>query len=220
MSKKFEFGKANSYQNLLIAEGITDCNVLASLYGYYDLSFDDFNIIEGAGEDGVIRKLTLLLKGSIKRKNIALIFDADNSAKNRWNSIRYHLEEHGYSNIPIDLGRNGTIVKSEREDQPNIGVWIMPNNLEAGMLEDFCSQLINPVHYNLAEEVVTLAENKEVTTFRSVHRSKAIIHTYLAWQDEPGDRLATAVKRGNLNPEHHTVKEFIDLLKNLYLLDH
>ena len=64
------------------------------------------------------------------------------------------------------------------------------NNRIAGMLEDFLSSLIREEDVLLAR-VVSCVDGipSEQRRFRNTYRSKALIHTWLAWQEEPGTPL-------------------------------
>ena len=50
------------------------------------------------------------------------------------------------------------------------------------------------------------------------HRDKALIHTWLAWQDEPGRQLHDAVKHAMLDPTLPYAAPFLAWFKELYEL--
>ena len=102
------------------------------------------------------------------------------------------------------------------DTKPRIGVWIMPDNSNEGMLEDFLLRGVPAVGVEVAREAVELAEKKEVTTFKDAHHSKAVIHTYLAWQDEPGRPLGLSVTSKMLSPETPEAKRFVAWLRKLF----
>jgi hypothetical protein len=92
----------------------------------------------------------------------------------------------------------------------------MPNNRDLGMLEDFCAELAEPTALAFAKVCVENAEAQNVTTFNAVHRSKAIIHTYLAWQDEPGRPMGQAITAQALRPQTEIAVKFTNWLKRLF----
>jgi hypothetical protein len=57
---------------------------------------------------------------------------------------------------------------------------------------------------------------KGITTFKQVHLSKAIIHTYLAWCDEPGYPLGKAITARSLPPDKAIANQFTDWLIRLF----
>jgi hypothetical protein len=92
----------------------------------------------------------------------------------------------------------------------------MPNNRDLGMVEDFCAELAEPTALAFAKVCVENAEAKNVTTFKAVHRSKAIIHNYLAWQDEPGRPRGQAITAQSLRPQTEIAVKFTNGLKRLF----
>ena len=52
--------------------------------------------------------------------------------------------------------------------------------------------------------------------FKKVHRTKAEIHTWLAWQDPPDLRLHEAVKNTVLDPARTESRPFVDWFKGLF----
>lgn len=68
----------------------------------------------------------------------------------------------------------------------------------------------------MAEEAVVLAEDRGVARFKAVQRSKAVVHTYLAWQDEPGKPLGQSITAQALRPDQPLAERFVDWLKRLF----
>lgn len=54
-------------------------------------------------------------------------------------------------------------------------------------------ELAQPDSLNWACNCVDAARQQNFASFKKVHHSKAVIHTYLAWQDEPGNPLGQAI---------------------------
>ncbi len=92
----------------------------------------------------------------------------------------------------------------------------MPNNQNAGMLEDFCSEMIDASCLLSLTECVDIAKAKGVTTFKDVHHSKAIVHTYLALQDEPGRPLGQSITANTLRADTSTTRSFLAWLDRLF----
>ena len=67
-----------------------------------------------------------------------------------------------------------------------VGVWLMPDNQRTGALEHFLQDLVddNDPLYPLAETSTAEAKGSGAT-FPEVDRRKAVLHTWLAWQEEP-----------------------------------
>ena len=84
------------------------------------------------------------------------------------------------------------------------------------MLEDFLMTMAKKDSISFASESVTSAKEKGLATFKKVHQSKAVIHTYLAWQDEPGKPLGQSITNHVLNPESLIAKIFTSWLVKLF----
>ncbi|MCC5649013.1 hypothetical protein LC609_04000 [Nostoc sp. XA013] len=57
---------------------------------------------------------------------------------------------------------------------------------------------------------------KKVTTFKPLDISKAVIHTYLAWQDEPDRPMGQAITKQALRPNTDIAIRFTDWLIRLF----
>lgn len=92
----------------------------------------------------------------------------------------------------------------------------MPDNNADGMLEDFCRTLVDESKMAFADECVDKAKQQGIATFIDNHRSKAVIHTFLAWQDEPGMPLGQAITARALDGSQATAQQFVGFLKRLF----
>ncbi|MFZ2170123.1 MAG: DUF3226 domain-containing protein, partial [Methylococcaceae bacterium] len=70
---------------------------------------------------------------------------------------------------------------------------------------------------DFAQECVSEAQEKGHAFFIPNHHSKAVVHTYLAWQHEPGRPLGQAITAKVLDPSHSLAKNFADWLKRLFV---
>ena len=84
------------------------------------------------------------------------------------------------------------------------------------MLEDFCREMIEAGAIPVVEQCLQTAEASGHTSFKSVHRSKAFVHTYLAWQDEPGKPLGQAITAQALRGDTDNAKLFVKWLTDLF----
>jgi len=200
---------------LLLTEGSNDCHVIAALCAYHEIEEGRLGFFNCDNDDGVLKKANalLMLDGEDKKEAVGLVLDADASLAGRWESIRSKLSKYGYtfSDSPEE---NGTILSCE--GLPVLGIWIMPNNIDVGMLEDFCANLISSKSLKFAKEAVSKVEGTIAASFKDVHRSKAEIHTYLAWQDEPGRPLGQSITARVLQPDAKIATVFADWLNRLF----
>jgi len=54
--------------------------------------------------------------------------------------------------------------------------------------------------------------------FKAVHQDKVLLHTWLAWQDPPGQALGTAAKARALNASAPAFLPFVAWFRRLYRL--
>jgi hypothetical protein len=198
---------------VLLVEGDNDCHVVMALCKAHQVP-ETFGIYQCGSDVGVLKRLNALISRPDPPSAIGILLDADNSAKSRWESIQSKLRNYSYR-LPAHSDIYGTVAESDAEE-PKLGFWIMPNNQNSGMLEDFCAELADPASLAVAREAVKQAVAMQATTFKAVHESKAVIHTYLAWQDEPGYPLGKSITSQALRSKTEIAIEFTDWLKCLF----
>ncbi|HEU5374968.1 MAG TPA: DUF3226 domain-containing protein [Ktedonobacteraceae bacterium] len=88
-----------------------------------------------------------------------------------------------------------------------------------GTLEDFLHFLVpaDDQLWVLAEEVVQAVEAQE-RRFRLTYRSKAKMHTWLAWQEEPGKPLGQAITARYLDADALHAQKLVAWMRNLFTL--
>lgn len=199
---------------LLLVEGADDFYVISELCEAGKLP-ENFMIFDCGSDEDVLNALNTLLLRSELPEIIGVVIDADKpDVRTRWQSIRDKLQNYPYI-LTDEPERDGTIVEAI-EDMPRLGFWLMPNNVDPGMLEDFCRQLAPDDAIAFAEHCVIEAKEKSFATFRDVHQSKAVVHTYLAWQNEPGNPLGLSIKTKVLKPKIEIAKTFTNWLQRLF----
>jgi len=200
---------------ILLTEGDTDCHVIASLCSHYQLETDLFGFFSCGSDTKVLKKANALLSldGEQQKQTIGIVLDADTNVASRWEAIKNKLQNYEYI-IPETPNIGGTILNCPY--LPKLGIWLMPNNLDVGMLEDFCLLLVEENKIAVADECIKIAMKKNATSFKNVHYAKALIHTYLAWQDEPGKPIGQAITAKILQPSYPISLEFKKWLIELF----
>lgn len=184
-------------------------------------------VIEGTGgaqamlENGLIAA-ELLDSG---RDAVGVLLDADVDPRARWRAIRARLladvAELDPTRIPEDPPPRGLIVEVDADGPRGprrLGVWMMPDNQAKGMLETLVRTLVADTDaelHGLAERSCDEATQLHAP-FRPTHRDKAIVHTWLAWQDPPGRQLHDAVKLKILDPGLPPAQPFIEWFRALF----
>lgn len=208
----------NNGPKILLVEGNTDCHVVMALCGAHQVENDLFGLCDCGSDSQAIRRLNALLIASATERPlvVGLLLDADQQGPTgRWQSLRQKLQDKPYR-LPAVPVANGTILEPTDPDYPRLGFWLMPNNQMAGMLEDFIQELIPPPHVTLIETCLTAARAGGATTYKPMHQAKAVVHTYLAWQDEPGHPIGQSITARVLQPTTATAYQFTEWLTALF----
>lgn len=214
-SKKDNVCKQDT-ERVLLVEGDNDCHVVMALCNAHHVP-QTFGIYQCGSDVGVLKRLNALILRPNPPQVIGIMLDADSpSLEGRWQSIKDKLKNNNHSYVlPKNPNVDGTVVESI-SDRPKLGFWLMPNNQDSGMLEDFCAELAEPASFAFARECVEQAQERKVTTFKGVHFSKAVIHTYLAWHDEPGYPLGKSITSQALRPQTDVALRFTNWLTGLF----
>ncbi|MEZ4728201.1 MAG: DUF3226 domain-containing protein [Caldilineaceae bacterium] len=198
---------------VLLVEGINEGHVISALCQAHHVP-ETFGLYACGSDDKVLKRLNALILQPEAPKTIGIVLDADQGIERRWDSVRNKLRNYRY-NFPSTPDVGGTIVDSV-EGFPKLGVWLMPNNQSQGMLEDFCLTMIDAQVQLYVTDTVVNAQTAGACTFKSPHFPKAVVHTYLAWQDEPGTPLGLSITRQSLKPHTTTALAFTQWLTRLF----
>ena len=148
---------------------------------------------------------------------LGVVVDANGDASTRWDNLRERCTSE-FSDLPDQIPAEGLEVLHSGGQR--FGIWIMPDNRLTGMLEDWLVRLIpeasSPL-FELAGNCVSDSK-RQGAPFKEAHRTKAEIHTWLAWQDEPGLRLYDAIIHRVLNPGRPASRPFVNWFRSLFRL--
>lgn len=169
------------------------------------------HIWDCGGYDKLRNSLPIAFKTYSK---LGVIVDSD-PGTNRYESIIKALENTAIK-FPELLPEEGLVVKDD-SGTIRLGIWLMPDNQTDGTLEGFLSNLVpsEDARWDHAQESVTLAKEKGAE-FPDNLVKKANLHTWLAWQREPGLRFGTAIKAGYFATDQQLVTNFYAWFENLF----
>lgn len=210
----------------LIVEG-KDAIALASLaqkrglpppLGYESkLKFKTAFVTVGGGDAGAIKAFEqVIAKPNPDLTNIGLVLDAnDKGFEARWREVRSILEPH-FDTLPETGGQKGPYVITEN-GMPTVGIWIMPDNASPGYLEHFLAGLVPEEDdiWQYAKDTVAGMPHKP---FHPPKEQKALLHTWLAWQKEPGMPFGQAIQAGYFDHTAATVQTFLDWFSSTFQL--
>ena len=202
---------------ILLVEGPDDEHVLKHICGNRGIARLD-EVKPHGGLDTLLESIPVRLKASEDGDIVGVVIDADTDVRARWQSLRDRLINVGYQSVPPDPMPDGTILDPPVQTLlPRVGIWIMPDNQTNGILEDFLRFLVpqgSMLIDHVQSSVATIPEADR--RFSPLAESKAIIHTWLAWQEEPGKPLGTAITARFLDPNVAQVDVLVSWLNRLF----
>lgn len=205
-------------QNIILPEGQEDSHAIFQLLTRHGIGASDVTIerkIEGI--ENLLSGLSQRLRpGGIER--YAIIVDADADVDEdlqfaaKWSAVRNRLTKCGYS-VPDAPDPLGTII--DHDELPRVGVWLMPDNVQRGALEDFARLLIRDgdILYPYAQNCVDALPERR---FGATYSAKAYIHTWLAWQENPGRPIGLAIRQGFFDPNAALAEIFVEWIRRLF----
>lgn len=204
----------------LFVEGRDDQWVIANIallsgFSLQDPKARDFNIVAKDSVEQVIAAAREAIEPEYEIERLGVVIDRDTFERNNWVRLAEAFRPH-YT-ISEDFPHvGGTILRPNEAGRPVVGVWLMPDNKSEGMLEDFLISMVPSGDQLLAHaQAVVPAVPASAGRFQQIHQSKAIAHTWLAWQRSPGLPFGTAIKCGYLDVRAalpNTFAEWLNLL--------
>lgn len=205
---------ANS--KILLVEGLDDERVMMHICGNRDIPK-----IEQIKPLGSVEKLLENIPVQVRLSNeegdvVGVVIDADTNLSARWHSIHHRIKTLGYQDIPDQPDPAGTILYPPTSTfLPRLGIWIMPNNQTKGILENFLQFLV-PETDILLEYARKCVTDLPQQLFIGNDEPKVIIHTWLAWQAEPGKPYGTAITAKFLDPTTPEADVLVNWLNRLF----
>ena len=214
---------------LLLVEGPSDRHAVSHLFKLVNRAEPPFEILDCGGDDGVLRNLSSrLADANLRQKIVGLILDTDieksteeNAIQRRWAELKGKIGA-GY-NLPSDFPETGLIIdplpgRKAKGALPRIGAWLMPNNRAFGMFEDLLMESLRAEEKDYTSRVVMQAKTDGIATYSESHLSKAVVRTYMAWQEPPDlPHLSLAIQEGHFQNIETACAQFLDWLGRLFV---
>lgn len=172
------------------------------------------NLQDAGGKREILRAIGVSIRAGTG-SSLGFVLDANADPGSTWESVRSQLEKVGVS-APRRMAVDGFVGKSE-EFRTRVGVWLMPDNLRTGALEDFLRDLVahgDPL-LRLAEQSTTAAKGIGAR-FPDQDIKKAELHAWLAWQKEPGRPYGVAIQAHYFRDTSATAERFVTWFSRLF----
>ena len=201
------------YPQKLLVEGNDDQHVIWALCEKFNIP-EVFDVIDCGGIDNLYESISLRFKQT-GVETVGIIIDADINLKNRWVYIKNLLSNQGFK-MPEDVPNDGLVLLN---GNIKVGIWIMPSNDTNGMLEDFVSFLVpqNDELLPIVNATLNKIESKKLNKYSLIHKSKARIHSWLSWQEDPGTPMGLSITKRYLTTDNDNCKQFVNWLQKLFI---
>lgn len=206
-------------------EGTDDEHVLKNLCGKASLGnfvFEPESRKTQGGVDKLEKSLRTFLKSRTEPAIVGVIVDADGNLTKRWGTLKRALQQAGYTSVPEGPQAQGTIIDPLQVPDnllPRVGIWIMPDNKASGALEDFLLSIIpqpSPLLDHAEKAIDSIPSGSRL--FPESALKKAKVHTYLAWQEKPGQPYGLGIKSGSFDSSKAEAQNLIAWIKSLFQL--
>ncbi len=152
---------------------------------------------------------------------LAVVVDADSAAngsgyKHVIDKVENIVKPHGFTLASDPVG--GVLFQHD-DGLADFGLWVMPNNGDEGMLEDWIKSCVHPDENQLFAHAKTVVDTLPQKKFKSIHISKAEVATWLAWQKQPGHGLYRAVEDQLIDTNSALFLELNVWLTHIYSLE-
>ncbi len=226
-----EFAKVDSKSEsdlLLLVEGLNDCHAVFQLMWLIYGADPVFGIHQCGSDDKVLDSLAARIVSARPRQRVlGLILDADIEDVSPEQVIQARLDQvaaraGAYYPLPNGFPERGLILDPipglpETARLPKLGVWLMPNNRAYGMFEDLLMGSLSNRVAGYTAAAVKQAKADGIAKFKDTHLSKAVIRTYMAWQDPPDIQyLGLAIKRRAFENIEAECSQFVHWLERLF----
>lgn len=158
-----------------------------------------------------------VLKSEDEDNRLAAIVDADYGNNNGYNhaieTVTKIVAPYGFTLKPDPIA--GVLFEHD-DGLADFGLWVMPNNSNEGMLEDWIKSCVHPDEHELFTHAQEVVDTLPQTKFQHIHISKAEVATWLAWQKKPGHGLYRIVEDELIDANSTPHRELSAWLNHIY----
>jgi len=205
----------------LLVEGSDDQHSVIHLMARHGYDWDDSTIfrpyVHVTGNlFQLLSELPVTLKDDRHFQRVGILVDTDTSVADRWTQVRNNAKRAGII-LPGSPDPEGTIAEGLQPGS-RIGFWLMPDNSSPGNLENFLHKLVpeeDPT-WPWADEVVHEARQRGARC-KPIDHLKSALHTWLAWQEEPGLPFGTAIRAQVFRHDTEDALRFVAWFKRLFV---
>lgn len=152
-------------------------------------------------------------------ERLAIVVDADKEEhgfgyEKTIERVKEIVEKHDFA---LTKNKENGLIFKHSDGLADFGLWIMPDNGNEGILEDFIKQCVSTSERNLFNHAVQIVSEIPAPKFKSHHSIKAEIATWLAWQNPPGRGFYCTIEDKLLDTSHSLFQELENWLKQVFI---
>lgn len=164
-------------------------------------------------------RLGQLVDADAMLTHLAVVVDADSVAngggyKHTIKRVTEIVKQYGFTLLPNHPVAG--VIYQHDDGLADFGLWVMPNNSNEGMLEDWIKNCIHSDEHKLFTHAQEVVGDLSAPKFAQIHRSKAEVATWLAWQKPPGHGLYHIVEDNLIDLDSAMCKELSGWLNHIY----
>lgn len=206
----------NGTDRLLLVEGKDDqhtiLHLIRSVTALDETTSPTIAAVNGV--DNLLSKLPTYIKSV---PFLGIVVDANGNPGNRWKQLRDRIVKAGVA-CPPESSAGGAVIAGLQQDW-RIGVWMMPDNQRPGSLEIFLEELIPEAQEAILQHARSSTDKARDLGAPFRNAAKARMHTWLAWQETPGQPYGSAVRARSFDPGRPLAGMFTRWMEALYTPD-
>lgn len=172
---------------------------------------------------GSIEKAIVAFEEGLRNSSIlrlGIIVDADNVGFQQRRNSFIQIIRNRIPDFDANLFQPDTGNIFHFENDFKVGIWIMPDNDGDGYLEHFLERLIPENNHDLRDHAFTATDDipNDINVIPQVRIQKAKLHTYLAWQAQPGLPFGTALAANYFDHTNQYANAFVEWFQGVFEL--
>jgi hypothetical protein len=207
--------------NKLRVEGPDDLYTIRELLFLHGIDYKTTQLPREVPEISASGGVTEMLRGmgdqvrATVDQVVGFVLDADSPLDSRWEAVRGQLDRARVQ-TPERPPPEGFIAQL-RAPKGKLGVWLMPDNQQDGKLETLLQTLVREEDTLIGHaEHSTEAAKRLGAKFTDPDQAKAVLHAWLAWQEEPGLPYGTAIRAKYFRHDSPAALAFVAWFRKLY----
>ena len=150
-------------------------------------------------------------------RSVGFVLDANSSLQDRWKAMASRLRKLDLE-MPDTIPPDGFVGESAAY-HARVGVWLMPDNERDGALEHFLETLVAESDPLIEHARSATSQAKDLgarfADNDNVHR-KAVLHAWLAWQEEPGLPYGSAIRAQYFRHDSPVAGRFVAWFRRVF----